>query len=69
MNWLRRIIPWAFEHDMECAPKLTTWDVTIGAVYIKLRCQRCGFVSDKHEIRDWQAFARSFRKRGCRGAP
>lgn len=68
MNCLRRIIPWAFEHEMHVDTKLTRWDRKKGACYVRLVCQRCGFTGEEWEISDKEEFVRAYHKRGCRGA-
>lgn len=71
VNWLRRIIPWAFQHDMHVRHPIGRWDREGRVIYVRMRCKRCGFVSEECEIAgtvDYEAYVRSVHKRGCRGA-
>ncbi len=63
MNWLRRLIPWAFKHDwrpMDPPLDRPRW----------LICRRCGMgVISSHRNKQQEWIAPSIVKRGCRGAP
>lgn len=69
MTWLRRLIPWAFRHDMDLDPGTPLWQTSEGMWLLRFNCKRCGFRSPRYEFMDHADFSRWLHKRGCRGAP
>ena len=68
MNWLRRLIPWAFKHDWKAnsCGKDMQWDPDTGKLHNFLICLRCGCRSESFDISDRGKFLK-VQIRGCRG--
>ncbi len=68
MNWLRRLIPWAFKHQMRVDTQAVRHKPTEDFWEFRLICRRCGFQSAYYEMHNYKEFKRELRRRGCRGA-
>ncbi|MEE8607883.1 MAG: hypothetical protein V3S55_09770 [Nitrospiraceae bacterium] len=71
MNWLRRLIPWAFRHHMiiDLRDGGLRSDGAQDRILVRLICKRCGFVDGDYELKQRGEFLLWYHIRGCRGTP
>lgn len=69
MKWLRRLIPWAFEHDWETNHDSQKMQLIDGRSHNFLVCRRCGARSELFEAFNRHGYVIRYYRRGCKGRP